>query len=424
LLLFVFHFKLLVLSVSRDSIICGLDVGTSNIRAVVAQKRAGQEKPQVLGVGSVSSFGLRKGIVVDVEETVKGIKKALDEAEKASGVMINRAFVNIGGNHITCRLSKGVVAVSRADGEISEEDSARAIKAAEAVSIPQNREIIHTIPRFFTVDEEKFIKDPVGMTGVRLEADAILIEGSTPFIKNLQKCLHEAEIDIEDLVLSPLAASRSVLTKRQKELGVLVLDLGGGTSGLTIFEEGDIIHTSILPIGGSHITNDLAIGLRTSVDVAERVKLEYGSALPDEINKKEVIDLSKLEGEEGANSRKYVAEIMHARLNEIFDLANKELKRIDRQGLLPAGLILVGGGAKIPGIIDLAKSELKLPAQIGFPANVDGVLNRIDDPSFATAVGLVLWGMDEVGKDFGPRRTFSFGSPMSKFQKWLKAFLP
>ncbi len=408
----------------RDSIICGLDVGTSNIRAVVAQIKSGQEKPQILGVGSVSSFGLRKGIVVDVEETVKGIKKALDEAEKASGVVINRAFVNIGGSHITCRLSKGVVAVSRADGEISEEDSTRAIKAAEAVSIPQNREIIHTIPRFFTVDEEKFIKDPVGMTGVRLEADAILIEGSTPFIKNLQKCLHEAEIDVEDLVLSPLAAARSVLTKRQKELGVLVLDLGGGTSGLTIFEEGDIIHTSILPIGGSHITNDLAIGLRTSVDVAERVKLEYGSALPDEINKKEIIDLSKLEGEEGANSRKYVAEIMHARLTEIFDLVNKELKRIDRQGLLPAGLVLVGGGAKVPGIVDLAKSELKLPAQIGFPANVDGVLNRIDDPSFATAVGLVLWGRDEVGKDFGPRRNFSFGGPMSKFQKWLKAFLP
>lgn len=410
---------------SRESIICGLDVGTSNIRAVVAQLVSGQEKPQIIGIGSVSSFGLRKGVVVDIEETAKGIREAIGEAERASDVSIRYVFVNIGGHHISCRASKGVVAVSRADGEISREDTDRAIKAAKAISIPQNRELIHTICRSFTVDEEKNIKDPVGMSGVRLESDVLMIEGATPYMKNLTKSLNEAEVEVADIAFSPLVASKAVLTKRQKELGVLVLDLGGGTSGLTVFEEGDIIHTCALPVGGGHITNDIAIGLRTSVEVAERVKLEYGFALPEEINKKEVIDLTKLEGEEGVVSRRYIAEIINARLVEIFDLANRELKKIGRQGLLPAGLVLVGGGAKMPGIVDLAKEELKLPAQIGFPAGVDGIVNQIDDPSFAAAVGLALWGVNEQEKI--PDRSFAFselGGIFGKLQKWLKAFMP
>jgi cell division protein FtsA len=410
---------------ARDNIICGLDIGSSNIRAVVAQIRAGQEKPQILGTGVAPSAGLRRGVVVDIEETVKGIKRALEEAERASSIAVDAAIINIGGNHISCRSSKGVVAVSRADGEISAEDAERAVKAAEAVSIPQNREIIHTIPRYFNVDEEKFIKDPVGMTGVRLEADALLIEGSSPFVKNLNKCLHEAEIGIEEMVLSTLAAAKAVLSKRQKELGVLVLDIGGGTTGMTVFEEGDIMHTCVLPIGGSHITNDLAIGLRTSVDVAERVKLEYGTALTEEISKKDMIDLTKMEGEEGVVPRKYVAEIIHARLNEIFDLVNRELKKIDRQGLLPAGLVLVGGGAKMPGMVDLAKSELHLPTQIGFPIGVDGVLNRIDDPAFATSVGLMLWGAGDQMKNMSHKKSYaSAKSGLSKVQKWIKTFLP
>lgn len=410
---------------SRDNIICGLDIGTSNIRAVIAQIRFDQEKPQIFGVGQAPSFGLRRGIVVDIAETASGIKRAIEEAEKAANVSIESAIINIGGNHITCRFSKGVVAVSRADGEISDEDKERAIKAAKTIPIPQNRELLHVIPRHFAVDEEKFIKDPVGMSGVRLEADALLIEGSTPFIKNLTKCLHEAEIGIDNLVLSNLASAQAVLSKRQKELGVLVLDLGGGTTGFTVFEEGDILHTCVLPIGGSHITNDLAIGLRTSVDVAEKLKIEYGSALPEEISKKEVINLAKLEGEDEEVPRKYIAEIIQARLGEIFDLANRELKKIDRQGLLPSGVVLVGGGAKIPGVVEMAKQELKLPMQVGFPVNIEGILNRIDDPSFATVIGLVLWGAKGTGYK-GPRRSsFSgFGKFFSKVQKWLKAFTP
>lgn len=410
---------------ARDNIICGLDVGTSNIRAVVAQLRAGHDKPQILGVSSVPSFGVRKGVIVDIGEVVNGIKTALKEVERTSDASVRQVVVNIGGSHINCRSSKGVVAVSRADGEISGEDISRAVRAAQTVSIPQNRELIHALPRLFVVDEERGVKDPIGMSGVRLEADVLLVEGATPFIKNLTKCLQEAEIEAEDVVLSALAASRAVLSKRQKELGVLLLDLGGGTSGLTVFEECEVLHACVLPIGGSHITNDIAIGLRTSVEVADRIKLEYGSTLPEEINKKDIIDMAKLGEEEGVVLRRHVADIINARFLEIFDLVGKELQKIGRDGLLPAGLVLVGGGAKMPGLVDLAKEELKLPAQIGFPSGVDGVINQIDDPAFATAVGLVLWGAEEQRPEGrGKRISLPASGFLSSAKKWLKGFVP
>lgn len=408
---------------SRENIICGLDIGTNNIRAVIAQFRVDQEKLHILGVAVAPCFGLRRGVVVDIGETVHAIKQVTNEAEKAANVSVESAIVNIGGSHISCRFSKGVVAVSRADGEISEEDKERAIKAARTITIPQNRELLHVIPRYFAVDEEKFIKDPVGMSGVRLEADALLIEGSTPFIKNLAKCLHEAEIGMENLVLSNLASAKAVLTKRQKELGVLVLDFGGGTTGVTIFEEGEIVHACVLPIGGTHLTNDLAIGLRTSVDVAEKVKVEYGLASPDEIGKKEMVDLSKIGGEEEV-PRKYIAEIIHARLSEIFSLVNRELKKIGRQGLLPAGVVLVGGGAKIPGIAEMAKKELKLPSQIGFPINVEGVLNRVDDPAFATVIGLASWISRGTARSIRTTNQPLFNNALAKIKKFFKSFMP
>jgi cell division protein FtsA len=414
---------------AKEQIIVGLDVGTCNIRTVVAKHRADQSKPQIIGIGQATSFGLRRGLVVDIEETVKNIKHSIDEAKRTAGLPIDRVYVSIGGDHITSRVSKGVVAVSRADGQVSEEDVGRAINAASAISVPQNREILHVIPRSFAIDDQLGIKDPVGMNGVRLEVDALIIEGSTPFIKNLTKCISEANLEIEGLVLAPLAASRAVLSKRQKELGVLALDLGGGTAGLTVFEEGDIIHSYILPIGSSHITNDIAIGLRTSIDLAEKVKLEYGSALASEINKKENIDLSKLGlEEEGVVSRSQIAEIIEARVCEILDLVNKELKKIDRQGLLPAGVVLFGGGAKIPGLVDLTKETLKLPAQIGFPIELTGVVDKVDDPAFATAVGLVLWGVDVQSKAGGrgiPLPSIpGVGQTVSKIKNWFRDFLP
>jgi cell division protein FtsA len=412
----------------KETIIAGLDVGSCFIRTVVTKIRADQTKPQIIGIGQVPSFGLRRGVVVDIEEVVKNISQSVQEAERSSGLSIERVVVSLSGNHITPRVSKGVIAVSRADGEVSREDVDRAINAASAISISPNREIIHVIPRSFLVDDQDGIKDPVGMNGVRLEVDALIIEGSTPFIKNLTKCIGEAGLEIEELVLAPLAASRAALSKRQKELGVLVLDLGGGTAGLTVFEEGDIIHSCILPVGSSHITNDIAIGLRSDIDLAEKVKLEYGSALVSEINKKDMIDLSKLGSREAEMiPRAQVVEIIEARLSEILELANKELKKIDRQGLLPAGVVLLGGGAKVPGLVDLAKKELKLPVQVGFPLELEGIVDEVEDPVFATAIGLVLWSMDnqiKLGSQGISLSEFSVGSTVGKVKRWLRGFLP
>jgi len=407
---------------AKETIIVGLDVGSCFIRTVVAKVRADRTKPQIIGTSQVPSFGLRRGVVVDIEESVKNISQAVQEAERRSGVSIERVYVSLSGNHITSRTSKGVIAVSRADGEISREDVERAVKASSAISLLANREILHIIPRSFSVDDQTGIKDPVGMSGVRLEVDTLIIEGATPFIKNLTKCISEAGLELEGLVLAPLAASRAALTKRQKELGVLALDLGGGTASLTVFEEGDIIHSCILPVGSSHITNDIAIGLRSDIDLAEMVKLEYGAALISEINKKDIINLSKLASQEKRMvPRVQVVEIIEARLIEIFELVNKELKRIDRQGLLPAGVVLLGGGAKMPGLVDLAKEGLKLPAQVGFPLELEGIVEEVDDPAFATAVGLVLWNMDEQFKSEGPRMVNSI---VEKIRGWLRGFLP
>jgi len=413
----------------RQKIIIGLDVGSSNIRVAVAEEGKEPAIPfQILGVGQSKALGMRKGAVIDLEETAKNIKEAVAVAERISGIKVESATISLGGDHLGCRSSRGVIAVSRADGEISQEDTERAVRAAAAISLGANREIIQIVPKQFSVDSQQSIKDPVGMRGVRLEVDVLILDGSTPFIKNLLKAIGEAEIETQALVPSPLAAAKAVLDRRQKELGVLVLDLGSATTGFCVFEEGDIIDSCVLPVGSDHITNDLAIGLRTSIDVAEKIKLEYGSVLPDEINKKETISLEKLGGEPGNVSRQKVAEIIEARVAEIFDLAQKRLKQIDRAGLLPAGVVLVGGGAKLPGLVDLAKERLRLPAQIGFPVNFEGVIEEVDDPCFATVLGLILCAGEQSEELRGRRsNVFDFSSlapVVKKFKNWFKSFLP
>jgi cell division protein FtsA len=304
------------------------------------------------------------------------------------------------------------------------------IDASQAIQIPTNREILHVIPKDFSVDGQVGIKDPVGMTGIRLEVDSQIIEASIPFVKNLTKCVMQAGVDIDDLVLSPLASAQAVLTKRQKELGVVLIELGGGTTGMVAFEEGDLLHTAVLPVGSNYITNDLAIGLRTAVDVAEVVKLEYGTALPNSVKKDEEINLSKLDKhEEGWVSRHHVAEIIQARLEEIFSMVNKELKIVGRDGQLPAGAILTGGGAKLAGVVELAKKELRLPVQIGFPSNISTIIDRVDDPAYATAVGLVLWGSEYLTRTTkGTVSRFAKkvleAASIERMRKFFKQFLP
>ncbi|MEI7425812.1 MAG: cell division protein FtsA [Candidatus Moraniibacteriota bacterium] len=420
---------------SKKEIIVGLDIGSSFVRTVIVQVIPNEENLRVIGVGMAPAFGVRRGIIVDLEEIIKSINESIAIAERTAGVEIKYAVTGIGGSHISSQCSKGVIAVGRADGEVVADDISRVINAAQAISIPPNKEIIHIIPKNYSLDDQKNIRDPLGMSGVRLEVDAMIIEGSTPHIKNLNKCIEEAGVVAESFVLSPLAAAKAVLSKRQKELGVVLVDIGGGSTSVAVFEENDLLRVSVIPIGGNHITNDIAIGLRTSVDVAEKIKLEFGNANPKEIGKKENIDLSQIDSsEEGIVSRQHVAEIIEARLEEIFMLVNKELKTIGKECLLPAGAVITGGTAKLPGCVDLAKNTLALPSQTGFPIPLGGLVDKIDDPAFATVIGLILWGQEESGGQNKTGNSFGnnlvggaiseWGGKMEGVKKWFGKFLP
>ncbi len=414
---------------AKEQIFVGLDVGSSTVRVVVGKQESELGSPSIIGVGESASQGIRRGVIVDIDEAVSSISEALEKAERMTGLSIDHAVVSVGGAQITSHESHGVVAVARADGEITENDVIRVVDASQAISIPPNREILHVIPKTFTVDGQTGIKDPVGMSGIRLEVDSHIIQASVPFIKNLTKCILQAGLEIDDLVLAPLASAQAVLTKKQKELGVVVIDLGGGTTGMVVFEEGDLLKSTILPVGSTHITNDLAIGLRTSVDTAEKIKLQHAYAEVKEVKKDIDVDLSKIDKqEEGKVSTKHIAEIVEARLEEIFDLVNKELKAVNKDGQLPAGVVLTGGGAKLPGVLELAKKQLRLPVSIGLPGSVATVIDRVNDPAYATAVGLVIWGQEFL---LGSSRTVNKfaksvleNDTVNKMRKWFKSFLP
>ncbi len=413
----------------KEQYIVGLDIGTQTIR-VVQGKLEETGRINIIGASSVPANGMRKGVIIDIDEAVSSISAVLEKVERMTGVPVTHANVSVGGNHIACMDSKGVIAVSRADGEISENDVIRVIDASQAISIPPNRDVIHVIPKTFTLDGQAGIKDPIGMSGIRLEVETIIIHGAAPFLKNLNKAITQTGLEVDQLVLSPLAASQAVLNKRQKELGVALIDLGAGTTSVSVYEENNLLHTAIVPVGSMHITNDIAIGLRCTIETAEKVKLLYGQASPALIDKLAEVDMSKIDPEEQERiPQKLVGEIIEARLEEIFDLVTKELKRIDRDGKLPAGIILTGGGSGMPGIVEFAKHRLRLPVSIGAPTDTDTIIDQVIDPSFATVVGLALWGSNYVGgmSDFSfarPLRGLLENQNMVKLKKWFKSFMP
>jgi len=416
-----------------EEIITGLDIGSHTIRVAVAQLTpVSEEKEQVHVIGAVEvpSEGVNKGTITSIEDATSSVSKALETAERLTGFPINNAWVGISGSHITTQESKGVVGVARSDGEVREEDVERAIEAARTVATPTNYEILHVIPKSFTVDGQRGIKDPVGMSGIRLEVDAVIIQGLTSQIKNLTKCVYRTGLEIDDLVYSALATAEATVTNRQKDLGVAVLNIGASTTSLVIFEEGDVLHTAVLPIGAGHITSDIAIGLRTSIDIAEQVKLQYATVQPSDFNKRDEFKLSEFGGQdEELFSKKFVAEIAQARAEEIFEKVDAELARVDRAGMLPAGIVLTGGGAKMSGIVDLTKKAMRLPASVGSPIGITSVVDNASDPSFSTVIGLVLWGHSiqsvrgrgRFGKLFGGIGKFDkVGSGIVKLFKSLK----
>jgi cell division protein FtsA len=411
----------------RSNFISGLDIGSSYVRVVVAQVNE-DGRLYVIGAAEVPTEGITKGGIASIEDAVSSITAGLEQVERMIGAPVERAMVGISGSHIMAQDSRGVIAVSRADGEIREDDVERVIEAAQAVATPPNYEILHVIPRTFTVDNQSAIKDPIGMTGVRLEVAAQIIQGLSSQIKNLTKAVYRTGIEIDDLVLSILANSEATLTKRQKELGVLLINLGAATSSFAVFEEGDVLTTGVVPVGSGHITNDLAIGLRTSIDVAENIKLEYGQADPRVFSKKEEIDLGEIADQaEEKVSLKHVAEIVEARVEEIFDLVDKELVKIERSGLLPAGVVITGGGSRLPGIIDVAKKKFRLPAALGYPHDIQTAIDKVNDLTFTTAIGLVQWAY-QLGAQKRRRLKIPFGNNIrdlaDRGKKLLKHFLP
>jgi len=403
---------------SKKYFVTGLDIGTNNIKMLSVQKTDDQ-KFEIVSQVQVPSVGVRKGIVINVEETAKSIEQAVSEMQELSNHKIKDVFCGVGGSHIFIISGQGRVAVSRADETVSQEDIDRAVLAAGAVSLPPNKEIIHTLPKEFVLDGEGGIKDVLGMKGIRLEAHTLLLGGFTPYIKNLTQTVLAADLGISDLILSPMASSRAILTPRQKELGVALVDIGGATTSLAVFEEGSLIHLNVLPIGSSHITNDIAIGLKIDIDLAEKIKLEYGTAIYQSSGKREMINISEEVEEPISFSKKELAEIIESRLSEIFDLITKDLKSISKNQLLPAGIVLTGGGSKLPKIKDFVKRELKLPVQIG---QMSEFTEPLEDPAFSVCAGLVLLSQEDYGTE---DQSFSSGSGFgSKVKKIFEKFVP
>jgi cell division protein FtsA len=385
----------------KENLVAGLDIGSTAIRMVIGQKVSSDkgEQLQIIGAVSVQSEGISKGVVNSIDGATSAISDCLEKAERLVGVPITKVFVSVNTPHIKCEKSKGVVAVGKNDGEITEDDVERAIDAARALSVPPNYEIIHVIPIRYSVDNQGDIKDPIGMTGVRLEVEILIVQALSSQINNLTKAIYRTGLEIEDLVLSPLAAAQAVFTSKQKELGAVLVNIGAATTSVAVYEEGELLHAAILPIGSEHITADIAIGLRCPINLAERIKLEFGSARPDRFDKKNEVDLRSLALEEGVSedevsevSRYYLAEIIEARVEEIFEKVDDELKKIERSGMLPAGVFLIGGGANMEDMLEVAKQKLRLPAAIGTNKNAMTIIDKVNEPGYLTALGLAVWG--------------------------------
>jgi cell division protein FtsA len=405
----------------KGNIVTGLDIGTSTIKALAVQKNG--KDWEVLAYAEIPSFGLRKGAVVSVEETSKNIQMIMSGLEKDCNRRIHSVFVNISGSHLYFTPYYGIISVSRADQRISNEDVERVLQATKAINIPHNEEVLDVFPKEFIIDDQKGIKQPEGLTGIRLEAKVSLLCYFQPYFINLTQAVLNAKLQIRDVLPSPLAAANAVLTPQQKELGVALIDFGAATTSLAVFEEGELIHLAVLPIGSANITNDIAIGLKTDVAIAESIKRQHGTCMfaktdkdrKDQSRKKiEVFDKSS-----SLNfTKKTLVDIIEPRVSEILDLIQKELKKIGRQELLPGGVVLTGGGARISKIKELTKETLKLACEIGYPS---GILGLQDDPALATVVGLALEGVDFGEEEGILGLTKGWGSG---FKKWIRNFIP
>ncbi len=373
----------------------GLDIGTSAVRCVVGVINAQDSKPSIMGYGRSVNLGMRKGVVVHVDDVAEAIVQAVTEAERVSGIPISRATLNINGAHVSGMNSKGVIAISAANREISDDDRLRVEEAATVVKLPPNREIIQVFAKNYSLDGQSNIKDPVGMRGVRLEVDTHIVTAATPNVRNLEMALEKSQIHINHRVVSSLAAAEAVLSRQQKEAGTVLLDIGAGTTNLVVIEDGEVQHVAVLPIGGLHITNDLAIGLKTDLDIAEAVKVNHASLVVGAEKKGilRVVSATDSGDEQHSFKSSDVHMIVEARIEELFEYVDKELQRIHRSKKLPGGAVLVGGTAKLPGLAEYVRGHLELPSRIGKLQPMSGLVDTVDDVSYSTAAGLMLLDM-------------------------------
>jgi len=406
----------------ESTTIVGIDIGTTKICTLVAEIDDMQTL-RIVGVGIAPARGIRKGVVVDVNDATAAITESLMQAEDTSGYDIQSAYVGLAGSHISALNNRGVIALNSGHRAIQPADVTRVLESARAVNLPDNREILHIIPRNFTVDGDDGVKDPLGMFAQRLEVEAHIVTGATSSINNLVACIQENQVDIDALVLEPLASGEAVLTEMERDMGVVLADIGGGTTDIAIFIEGSIWHTSVLPTGGQQITNDVAVGLHTPFNVAEEIKIKHGHALPAKLTEGGMLNVTTF-GEDGQQQidRKFLAEIINARTEEIFELILQEIKRSGYDGLLPAGMVLCGGTANLAGIKDVGRNVLNMPIRVGKPQNLRGLIDNLNEPAFATGIGLLEWGKDHLSQPSPRQRP---PKPSNRILSWLKqAFLP
>lgn len=412
--------------------IVGIDVGTTKVCTIVAQV-SDSGKLNILGVGLTPSKGLDKGVVVNIDDAVNAITASVEKAERLSGYRVGTAFVGVSGRHISSLNSRGVVAVQRPDHEITRNDVARAVESAQAVAIPTQREIIHVIPRAYVLDGHEGIRDPIGMSGFRLEVETHIVTGEVMAIQNLIKSVQKSGVEIDDLILQPLASGEACLTADDKDRGVMLVDIGGGTTDIAIFVQGGVWHTSVISVGGVHFTNDITYVLHTPHNTAEYLKIRYGSAIagdpPEDGDESDQIEIETLTvGEKQKISRHLLNEIIQARAEQVVELIYNEIKRSGYEGMLPAGIVLTGGAAQLSRFDELVRDMLGMPVRVGVPQDLSGLADSLDSPSYATGVGLLRWGSRHGLSMLGPTHRSDeragWGNVYERFKGWLREFLP
>lgn len=407
---------------SKKDFVVGLDIGTTKICCIVGEVTEAGPNPQIdiVGIGTAPSTGLRKGVVINIDSTVESITKAVEEAELMAGVEISSVYTGIAGGHIKSFNSQGIVAIK--DKEIRESDVQRVIDAAKAVAIPLDREVIHIIPQEYLIDDQDGIRDPIGMNGIRLEAKVHIVTGAVSSAQNIIKCANKAGLNVSEICLEPIASSEAVLTQDEKDLGVVLVDIGGGTSDIAIFKDGAIVYTSVLALGGNHITNDISVGLRTPQHEAEKIKIQYGSAMASLVKPDETMEVCGVGGRKPrVVARRLLADIIEPRVEEIFSLIQREVAKSGYQDMLSAGVVITGGTTLLEGMPEMAEFVFEMPVKRGLPLNVGGLRDIVNSPKYATGVGLLKYGArNRVKSRFPIREKNIYDKVRGSMRVWIK----